>query len=165
MNKPKPIVKKDKEGEQLWFAGGGIHTWKVSTNETNGAFLLVEDFLSRNKATPLHIHPKADEMYYVLEGEILVHIDGTEHLVGPRGLAVAPRGVPHAFMVVSERARVLFFETPGNAEAFYRGASEPIISENDVTKQPDIARVVESAKRNGGIEILGPAPFKELKSA
>ena len=159
MNTSGSIVRQDGEGERLWFVGGGIHIWKASTKETGGAFLLFEDLLTRGKATPLHTHPNADEMLYVLEGEILVHIAGAEQSVGPRGLAVALRGIPHAFMVTSETARVLCFETPGNAEAFYRGASEPTSSESDVSKPPDFARVRESAARNGGIEIIGPPPF------
>ena len=56
--------------------------------ETGGAFLLFEDFMSQGKTTPLHIHANEDETLYVLEGEILVHIDGSEHSVGPRGVAV-----------------------------------------------------------------------------
>lgn len=155
-----PIIRQDGEGDRLWFAGGGVHTWKVTAEESGGAFLLFEDYLSQGKATPLHIHPNEDEMLYVLEGEILVHIDGTEYRLGPRGLAMVPRGVPHAFLVTSETARVLCFETPGSAEAFYRGASEPTTSESDVSRLPDFAKVGESAKLNGGIELLGPPPFK-----
>jgi quercetin dioxygenase-like cupin family protein len=155
-----PVIRQDGEGERFWFAGGGIHTWKVSAEESGGAFLLFEMSLSRGKATPLHIHPNEDEMFYVLEGEILVHIDGTEYRVGPGGLAMAPRGVPHAFLVNSETARVLCFETPGSAEAFYRDASEPAVSESDALRPPDFAKVGASAERNGGIELLGPPPFK-----
>ena len=155
-----PIIRQNAEGERLWFAGGGVHTWKVSAEESAGAFLLFEMSLSRGKATPLHTHPNEDEMFYVLEGEILVHIDGTEYRLGQRGLAMAPRGVPHAFMVTSESARVLCFETPGSAEAFYRGASEPASSESDALKPSDFSRVGESAKRHGGMELLGPPPFK-----
>src|SRR5688572_18172819 len=32
----KTIVRDDGEGEQLWFHGGGIHTWKVTAEETHG---------------------------------------------------------------------------------------------------------------------------------
>jgi len=28
--------------------------------------------------TPLHRHPDADETFYMLEGEILLHVDGNE---------------------------------------------------------------------------------------
>lgn len=64
------------------------------------------------KVTPLHQHPEADETFYLLEGEILLHIDGQERRVGPGGLAVLPLGVPHAFMVTSPQAKMLCFQNP-----------------------------------------------------
>lgn len=152
-----PIVRADGEGEKLWFYGGGVHTWKATGAETGGAFLLFEIMLSRGKSTPLHLHPDADETMYMLEGEVLVNLDGREQRVGPRGVAMVPRGVPHAFLVTSETARMLCLLTPGSGEAFYRGASEP------VTETPglvDFARIAASAERHGGIVILGPPPFQ-----
>jgi hypothetical protein len=51
------IVRADGEGEKLWFYGGGVHTWKATSDETGGAFLLFEDVMSKGKVTPLHLHP------------------------------------------------------------------------------------------------------------
>lgn len=157
-----PIVRSVGEGERLWFYGGGLHVWKASANETGGAFLLFEDVMARGKTTPLHTHPLVDETLYVLEGEVLLHIDGKEERIGSGGMAIAPRGVPHAFLVTSETARILFLETPGSSEAFYRGASEPATPELETAAPVDFARVRASAERNGGIEILGPPPFRTV---
>ena len=157
-----PIVRAADEGERLWFYGGGLHIWKATAAETAGAFLLFEDFMSRGKTTPLHTHAEVDETLYVLEGEILVHVDGEEKQVGSGGVAVFLRGVPHAFLVTSETARILCLETPGSSEAFYRGASEPATPDLESTAPVDFARVRASAERNGGIEILGPPPFKMI---
>ena len=156
------IVRAAGEGERLWFYGGGLHTWKATAAETGGAFLLFEDVMSRGKTTPLHTHPQVDETLYVLDGEILVHIDGDEQRLGSGGVAVFARGVPHAFLVTSETARILCLETPGSSEAFYRGASEPATAELEISAPVDFARVRASAERNGGIEILGPPPFKAV---
>jgi quercetin dioxygenase-like cupin family protein len=155
-----PIVRAAGQGERLWFYGGGLHIWKATASETGGAFLLFEDVMSVGKTTPLHTHAQVDETLYVLEGEILLHIDGKEQRVGSGGVALAPRGVPHAFLVTSETARILFLETPGSSEAFYRGASEPATRELEAEAPVDFARVRASAEQNGGIEILGPPPFK-----
>ena len=59
-------------------AAAGIHTWKATEEETGGAFLLFEDVLGAGKVTPLHPHPEAEETFYMLEGEIVLHIDGQE---------------------------------------------------------------------------------------
>jgi len=82
-----PILRAQDDGERRWFYGGGVHTWKATAEETGGAFLLFEDRMEQGKMTPLHILPESDETMYVLDGEILVHIDGHEHRIGPRGLA------------------------------------------------------------------------------
>ena len=153
------IVRADGEGEHLRFWGGGVLTMKATAEETGGAFLLFEDFMSQGKTTPLHVHANEDETLYVLEGEILVHIDGSEHAVGPRGVAVAPRGVPHAFLVTSPTARVLTLQTPGSAEAFYRGAERPANADTDPSGPVDFARVREAAERSGGMKVIGPPPF------
>jgi len=154
-----PIIRQDGEGERRWFLGGGVHTWKASSQETDGAFLLFEDLMERGKTTPLHIHANEDEVIYVLEGEILVHIDGEEHTVGARGVAVAPRGVPHAFMVSSDEARMLCLQTPGSAEAFYREASEPATNGQTPSGPVDFDRVRASAETSGGMDVVGPPPF------
>ena len=155
-----PIVRAAGQGERLWFYGGGLHIWKATASDTGGAFLLFEDVMSRGKTTPLHTHPQVDETLYVLEGEILLHIDGEDQRLGSGAVAMAPRGVPHAFLVISDTARILFWETPGSSEAFYRGASEPATRELENAAPVDFDRVRASAQRNGGIEILGPPPFK-----
>ena len=159
MNAAVPIVRNEGEGERLWFYGGGVHTWKATAEETDGAFILFETLMTQDKTTPLHVHANEDEALYVLEGEILVHIDGDDHRVGTRGVAVAPRGVPHAFLVTSPTARVLTLQTPGSAESFYRGASEPASANVDRSGPVDFGRVREAAERSGGMEVLGPPPF------
>jgi quercetin dioxygenase-like cupin family protein len=154
-----PIIRQAGEGEQLWFAGGGVFTMKASAAETGGAFILLEDRMVRGKTTPLHLHPNEDEAIYVLEGELLVDVEGEQHRVGQGGLFVAPRGVPHAFMVTSETAHILSLQTPGTGEAFYRALTEPVSSAADASRPPDWARLREVAERSESIELLGPPPF------
>jgi quercetin dioxygenase-like cupin family protein len=154
------IVRQPGEGAKRWFFGGGVHTWKATEQETAGAFLLFEDEMALNKVTPLHTHPDSDETLYVLAGEILVNLDGEEHRLTTGGVAMAPRGIPHAFKVLQEGTRILCLQTPGVAQAFYDGASEHL-TDGEVTGVVDFGRIRESGRLNGGIEILGPPPFPE----
>ncbi len=159
---PPAVIRADGEGDRRWFFGGGVHTWKVRAHESNGAFLLFEDSMTGGKATPLHTHPDSDETAVVLEGEILMHVDGANHRIGAGGIGVAPRNVPHAFLVLSESAKVLFLHTPGCCEAFYWGASEPLPTDGDAALAEgivDFGRIRASAQANGGIVLLGPPPF------
>ncbi len=156
------VIRQAGEGERRWFAGGGLLTMKATSAETGGAFALFEDREVRGKPTPLHLHPDDDEVLYVLEGEILVHVHGAEHRVGAGGVFVAPRGVPHAFLVTSETARLLALLVPGTgwAEVHYRDLSEPA-SPDAVpgSRPPDFAKIRAVAERSDCLEILGPPPF------
>lgn len=154
-----PVIRAREDAERRWFFGGGVHTWLATAEDTGGTFMLFEDRMDQGKMTPLHTHPDSDETAYVLEGEILVHMDGGEHRIAAGGLAVAPRGVPHAFMVVSESARLLFLHTPGCCQAFYWDASEPLVDDEVGSGTVDFDRIRASAQRNGGIVLLGPPPF------
>ncbi len=151
------LVRSAAEAEKRWFFGGGIHTWLAATEDTGGAYLLIHDELVGGKATPLHVHPLSDESFYVLSGEIVVHLDGVEHPVQAGGIAMAPRGVPHAFVVVSATAELLYLHTPGACAAFYRGASEPLGEGREV----DVDKVRAAAATDPGITLLGPPPFPQ----
>lgn len=152
-------VRDSGQGEQRWFCGGGKHTWLATAEETGGAFLMFEFVGDRGKVTPLHLHPGVDETFYVLDGEIVLDLGGDRRSLATGGVAVVPRGVPHAFMVASPEARMLTLLTPGLGEDFFRMASEPA----PVGSSPipvDFDRVREAALQTGAIEILGPPPFE-----
>jgi quercetin dioxygenase-like cupin family protein len=158
-----PIIRAKDEGDRRAFLGGGVHTWKLTTDDTDGAFFMLEDAMIQGKCTPLHRHPEADETAYVLEGEILVNVGGHESRVAAGGMTFTPKGLPHAFLVLSERARVLTFQTPGIGQGFYRGASEPATEAN--VDLVDIARLQASAQENPrGVELLGPPPFDRIEA-
>jgi quercetin dioxygenase-like cupin family protein len=157
------IVRNAGEGELHWFFGGGVHRWLATAEQTGGSYLLFEDAMERGKVTPLHLHPEVEESMIVLEGELLMHLDGEERRVGTGGLVMVPRGMPHAFLVTSEKARILCLLTPGIGQDFYLGASEPYVE--GAAHEVDFAKIAQSGRDNGGIEILGPPPFAHLAAA
>lgn len=146
------------EGERRWFLGGGVHTWKVSDEESGGTLSVFGDELSQGKLTPWHAHPDSDELGYLIEGELELNIDGDVRRVGTGAMWMIPRGIPHAFRVVSPTARLLALQTPGSAGRFYWDASEPA-ADGDPTV--DFDRVREVASGTGVTNVLGPPPFGE----
>jgi quercetin dioxygenase-like cupin family protein len=159
------VIRQDGEGEHRWFAGGGVFTMKATAADTGGAFMLFEDRVVRGKTTPLHLHANEDEAIYVLDGELLVHVDGAEHRVGSSGFFFAPRGVAHAFLVTSETARLLCLQTPGSGEAFYRSVSDLVSSLDDASRPADFARLQAAARASASITVLGPPPFRAFADA
>jgi quercetin dioxygenase-like cupin family protein len=159
------VVAEEGAGENLWF-GGGLVTFKVTNEQSGGRFIVIEHRASRGKMTPLHLHAGHDETCYIIEGELLLHIDGVEHAAAAGAVASIPRGTPHAFLVTSETARSVWVVTPGGAmEAFYREAGDA--AESGVLPPPDIdiERLLAAGKRTGAMKVLGPPPFKAAVNA
>ena len=145
----------------MWF-NNDLLTVKATGAQTDGAFLVVEELARRGKVTPLHDHPDEEETFYVLEGELLFHLDGNDRSVGAGGFVSVPRGIPHAFLVTSEVARSLILITPGSGamESFLRSAGEPAAERVLPAESPlDIERIGAAAERSGAVKILGPPPF------
>jgi quercetin dioxygenase-like cupin family protein len=159
MAKRQSIVLQSDEGERLWY-DGGLLTFKAVGAKTEGALLLFEIYVPGGKATPLHVHPDADETFYLLEGEVLVHIDGTECSVATGGVVQVPRGTPHAFAVRSATARMIVMFTPADAvsEAYFRAAGEPATAPSLAPTAPDLVRL-QTAAAQTGLKVLGPPPF------
>ena len=56
---------------------------------------LAEATLEPGQATERHFHPATEEIYFVLEGEGDLEIDGETRHVGPGEAALIPPGAPH----------------------------------------------------------------------
>jgi quercetin dioxygenase-like cupin family protein len=160
------LVLGPEEGEALWF-NNDLLTIKATGAQTGGAILLVEELAREGKVTPLHAHPEEEETFYVLEGEMLFHLDGHDRSLGAGGFVSVARGVPHAYLVTSEVARSLILITPGSGamEAFFRNAAEPARERVLPAEGPlDIERIGAAAERSGAVRILGPPPFGEPRA-
>jgi quercetin dioxygenase-like cupin family protein len=159
----RPIALDPDEGEALWF-NNDLLIFKVTGARTGGAYLLVEEVARRGKVTPLHAHPAEEETFYILEGEAVMHLDGDERSFGVGCLVSVPPGVPHAYLVTSEVARLLIFIAPGTGamEQFFREAGEPAPAHVLPEAGPlDIDRIAAAAERTGAVTVLGPPPFGE----
>ena len=53
------------------------------------------------------MHRNEDEVFHVLDGRLLLHVDGRDLVAGPGETVMAPRGVPHTYRVESDRCHWL----------------------------------------------------------
>lgn len=98
---------------------------------------------------PRHIHHREDEIIHVLDGKLVLWIDGAVHEAAPGDTAALPRGRAHTFRVVSAGpARMLITAVPGGFERFFAAVSGLVVP-GDVA---EVARI--SAEY--GLEIVGP---------
>jgi quercetin dioxygenase-like cupin family protein len=117
--------------------------------ETAGRCGMVETVEERGAHPPRHLHHREDETLYVIEGSLSVWVAG-EWVDAPAGTAVfLPRGVEHALLAETEKARVLSFFAPAGFERFY--------GEMATVGPLDVERLVTTAARYG-CQIAGPTP-------
>lgn len=96
---------------------------------------------------PLHVHHAEDEGFYVLEGEVTLHLPDREVTCGPGDFVLAPRGVPHTYRVGERPARWLVLSSPAGFERFVIAASS--------LGAPD-PKTLAAVAAEHRIEILGP---------
>lgn len=103
----------------LWFV-------IASGEDTNGAYSVIEQFMPVGSGPPPHVHPFADEMFYVLAGEMTVIVDGQKLVLRAGSLGHVPRNVVHEFKVTgTEVCHCLNYYTPAGFEQSVLGSSRP----------------------------------------
>jgi quercetin dioxygenase-like cupin family protein len=143
-------------GRPLWFFVD-LARILVGPEESGDALAVVEMNGRRDEMPPLHVHHREDETFVVLEGELTVYTPGEARAVRAGEAAFAPKGVPHAYRVESERARWLALSVPAGFASFVLAASDP--AEKDklppADRPLDMERLTAAAEAHG-IEILAP---------
>lgn len=157
-----PIFQGPDEGEALW-AFGTLGTVKASADTTGGQLGLIEQLAPRGAGSPLHIHTREDEWFYVIEGELTLWVGG-EVIVAPAGSFVfGPRNIPHTFLVSSDQARFLLGTNPGGFEVFMAAAGVPaerLEVPPPADSPPDI-EAMTAAAATFGVQIIGPPGIPE----
>jgi quercetin dioxygenase-like cupin family protein len=131
----------------------------VSGEATGDRLSLVEGLLPPDAMTPLHVLPRADQILYVLEGELTAHLPGVSRVLRRGDSMHQPVGVPQTHRVTSsEPARVLAITTPAGFERFVADAGRPAESLTlppPEDSPPDLERLAAIAAQHG-IELLAP---------
>jgi quercetin dioxygenase-like cupin family protein len=142
--------------ESIWFIDN-LARVLIDGAASGGATAVVEIEGRRGDMPPLHVHRREDEVFYMLEGRVSVHLPGSSVEIGPGEAAFAPRDVPHAYRVESDTARWLAIATPAGFDAFVREVGEPAPEAvlPPEGREHDPARLAEISAAYG-IELLGP---------
>src|SRR6266487_7007772 len=114
---------------------------------------------TRRGGTPRHVHHNEDETFYVLEGEVTFLVGDERIDVAAGDFLFAPREIPHAYVVRSERARILSTISPAGIEQLFVSLGTPVAGAEPPTDvamppMPEMARLFAAH----GAEILGPPP-------
>jgi quercetin dioxygenase-like cupin family protein len=152
-----PIALAQAEGEAIWFLGV-LAIIKASGDTTGGRMAMIEHIAPQGAGSPLHVHQREDEWFYVLEGELTLWVGGRVIKAPAGSFVYGPRGIPHTFTVTSPRARFLLVAQPAGFENFMRTLAEPATALTlppPASAPPDFERLARVAAEYG-IDILGP---------
>ncbi|MBC6605442.1 cupin domain-containing protein [Hymenobacter sp. BT188] len=106
---------------KLLGVNSNIMDLKVSGKDTNGGLAIFEQTsLSPGRGTPLHVHFKQDEVFYVLDGEYYFQVGEDKYSLKTGESIFLPRQVPHAWTQVSQTGRMtVTFQPAGKLEEFF----------------------------------------------
>ena len=97
----------------------------ASGEATAGRVAVTENWAPRGYGSPLHVHHREDEWFYVLSGELTFWIDGETKVAREGSFVYRPRDVPHTFIVSSDEARFLLVVEPAGFETSCSGSPTP----------------------------------------
>jgi quercetin dioxygenase-like cupin family protein len=108
------------DGLKLQSGPGRNLIFKVTGEDTGGAFdyFIVE--VAPKGGPPLHVHHKQEETIHVLKGRYKIRIGDDIFYCNEGGFAYLPSKVPHAFLNLTDEAgEIIVVYTPGGGHRFY----------------------------------------------
>ncbi|MBT8285839.1 MAG: quercetin 2,3-dioxygenase [Flavobacteriaceae bacterium] len=119
LNSLKPKIVRNDEGKSINVIGD-LQTFKLTGEDTNGLFTLIEEQNDPGVGIPPHVHENEDEVFKVLEGEMELTVGGETTLLKAGDLAFGPRGVPHSWRIVGDKkAKVILSVFPSGIEHMF----------------------------------------------
>jgi mannose-6-phosphate isomerase-like protein (cupin superfamily) len=122
-----PIVWKPGDGEAITVLGNTL-ILKAGAADTDGGLMLMEYTVGPGfPDPPAHSHEHTFDMFFVLEGELLMRL-GDETVTAPAGsFVLVPPGTVHTFSNPgAEPVRYLSLMTPGGFEQYFRDLQEAL---------------------------------------
>jgi quercetin dioxygenase-like cupin family protein len=140
------------EGQSVENPLGGLFTFKVTSDGSDGAVTAIETFVVRQEGPPLHVHEQ-DEVIYTLAGSLRVKLGETIREAPAGSFVFIPRGMPHTWQNIgAEPLRFFATITPAAVEfeEFFKRYAQLPAEERGVEA---FARV---AAETNAFEVVGP---------
>lgn len=110
------------EGVVINFRGTKM-TIKVSGEDSGDKYSMIEMVHPPNVGPVSHIHPRATEAYYVLEGEYFITHANQTHHAQKGDFILIPKGVPHNYKSGRNGGKVLVISPAGLEQYFLEVAT------------------------------------------
>ncbi|MEX0362082.1 cupin domain-containing protein [Flagellimonas sp.] len=122
LQKPKIVTKT--EGNKLNVLGDNQNI-KLTGEDTNGQYTLIEQNNEPGVGIPPHVHENEDEVFHVLSGQVEMSVGDKTTTLQEGDLIFCPKGVPHSWRVVGEeKARAMLSIFPAGLEGMFAELAE-----------------------------------------
>ncbi len=95
-------------------------TFLAEGKDTGGSFALLEVLTKPGNEPPPHVHEREDELLYVVDGEVEVHVGTDVFQAGPGECIFLPKRKPHAWSIRSPRLCFIALIQPAGFEQYFR---------------------------------------------
>ena len=147
----RPIVLRPGEGRTIDL-GNFAMSLKVGSDETDGAFALLEAAEPGGFGPPMHIHHDCAEAFFVLDGMYRIYVEADEFDCPAGSFIYIPRGWRHGFRVGPLPSRKLNLYAPAAMVNYFDALSAAITSDTATDERLD------EIARAASMEIVGPVP-------
>ena len=138
-------------GLRLQSTSGRDLVFKVTGDDTGGAFDYAIVEVEAKNGPPLHVHHHRDEAIHVLQGRFKLRIGEEESILERGSFALMPAGIPHAFLNLTDSpGEIVLVYAPGDAHHFF--AELGPLTRNGTTDKAEIAACFE----RHDMALLGP---------
>jgi quercetin 2,3-dioxygenase len=127
------VIVRANEGKIIDPMPGETAVFKLTEDNSSGVldFLIVTN--GPKSGPPLHIHTHADELFYILEGSLMMKCGEELTQVSSGDLVYIPKGLPHTFANMSgESAKAITIFCPSGIAQFLEEVSTHAAPNNEV---------------------------------
>jgi quercetin dioxygenase-like cupin family protein len=119
MSLTEPVLIGPSAGRTVTKSSGSSTELKLSGEQADGGWAVVEWHLRAGDEPPIHTHTREDETLYVLDGSITAFVGDQRIDVEAGSYAALPKNVPHGLAVRGDEARLLITLEPAGAEYLF----------------------------------------------
>lgn len=133
----------------------------ASSETTDGKYLVLDMLVPPMFTDGLHTHPQS-ELVHVVDGEIRLHVDGEDEILGPGTSGHVSGSEPHGVANTGDStARVVATMTPADAEAFFHEVGQPTKGRSlpePVEPTEPLLQALFAGGEEHGFQLLSPLP-------
>ncbi|HYX72715.1 MAG TPA: cupin domain-containing protein [Nitrososphaera sp.] len=124
---------------------GSMMSYKVTAEETGGAYSLAVEITPPHGGLPLHVHHREDEAMYILEGEYEIQCGDQVFRAAAGTFVFLPKDIPNRYQNLGDTpGKFIHITSPGGFEKLVERTSLICAS-----GPPNMQQIKETAEQHG----------------